>query len=221
MPVSTNVQKRPQQQEGTGSATRDATRKNQPTATSSRPAPPALPVELSQPKVVQEKDKLAYSRVPRNIEYKPNTTPLVRQGIVEIQNLKPDLNREDLVIKRVNAERIKEFAKNLQDFNRLRLQQQKKLPPSSEAVHIELDKHRIESKRAKAIEFARQIPKPKIEKGDVFSRAQKGRLGDDSYVTAADDSGLDYKEIQRLQSLEVKHQESRRQVEAIKKSMGY
>jgi hypothetical protein len=49
-----------------------------------------------------------------------------------------DLNTEELRAKRANAERIKEFAKNLQKYNREILQQQRKLPSSSEAIFIAL-----------------------------------------------------------------------------------
>lgn len=64
-------------------------------------APPPLPVEVSPPKNYNEgramnnpKDRLAFSKAPRNVDYQPNTKPITRGDYVEIQNLKPDLNRE-------------------------------------------------------------------------------------------------------------------------------
>lgn len=37
---------------------------------------------------------------------------------MEISNLKPDLNTEELRAKRSNLERIKEFSRNLKNFNK-------------------------------------------------------------------------------------------------------
>ena len=72
-----------------------------PPAISAGKAPPPLPVEMSPPQNYNEgramnnpKDKLAFSKAPRNVNYQPNTKPIARGDYVEIQNLKPDLNRE-------------------------------------------------------------------------------------------------------------------------------
>ena len=144
---------------------------------------------------------------------------------MEIQKLKPDLNREDLVVKRVNAERVKEFAKNLQDYNKQVLKQQRKLPPSSEASSIEASAKVLESKRAKALEFARHIPKPKVQpstKNIGVANVSKGRHipEDEAYIIANDEFGGTYETAGKLLSLEQKHEESRLQVDAIKRSMG-
>ena len=40
------------------------------------------------------RDRLAYSKAPRSVDYQPNTKPINRGAYVEIQKLKPDLNRE-------------------------------------------------------------------------------------------------------------------------------
>ena len=192
--------------------------------------PPPLPYEASPPKKLSDKDKLVYSREPREVAYKPHTKPIPRREYIEIQNLKPDLNTEELVTKRANAERIKEFAKNLHDFNRKNIEQNRKLPASTEVRDILTDKAKHESKRSKALEFARNIPKPKVETtsagASVSGAAGKGRGTsrrqeiDDHYVTDNDEYGVEYGDVCRRQGLELKHEESRRQVEAIKRSMG-
>ena len=140
-----------------------------------------------------------------------------------IQKLKPDLNTEELIAKRVNAERIKEFSKQLQDFNKKSIQVQKKLPSSSEVNSIEIEKMKLESKRIKALEFAKNIPKPKADKPLVLikgSNSTRALEEDDSYLMKNNDFGGDYRDISKIESLEIKHEESRRQVEAIKRSMG-
>ena len=48
-----------------------------------------------------------------------------------------DLNNDVLLAKRANYERVKEFSKQLKDFNRSSLQEQRKLPYSSEVVGID------------------------------------------------------------------------------------
>lgn len=183
--------------------------------------PPPLPYEASPPKPLRGHDKLAYSKEPRTIAYKPNTKPLPKGDYVEIQNLKPDLNSAELIAKRANVERIKEFAKNLHEYNRNTLLQQKKLPASTEVREIVLDKMKHESKRNKALEFAKQIPKPKIgrEQDGKMKNSMQRVDEEDDYMTANDEFGFGYKEFSKIQSLEVKHEESRKQVEAIRRAM--
>jgi hypothetical protein len=184
--------------------------------------PPPLPYEASPPKPLRGQDKLAYSKEPRTVAYKPNTKPLPKGDYVEIQNLKPDLNSAELVAKRANVERIKEFAKNLHEYNKNTMLQQKKLPASTEVREIVLDKMKHESKRNKALEFAKHIPKPKVgreQDGKMKSPMQRVDEEGEDYMTANDEFGFGYKELSKIHSLEVKHEESRKQVDAIRRAM--
>ena len=126
-----------------------------------------------------------------------------------------DLNTEDLIAKRANVDRVKEFAKNLQQFNHEHLRTQKKLPPSNEKFEIEIAQKKQESKRQKAIEFAKNIPKPKANK----SKDQEGANNDDE-GGGQFQMGEGYEEDIKLQELEAKHVNSKKQIEAIRKAMG-
>ena len=86
----------------------------------------------------------------------------------------------------------------------------------------------MESKRAKALEFAKRVPRPKV-KQDSETAVARANIGgkkydhgenDEAYLTAGDEFGTDFEVAGKIQSLELKHEESRRQVEAIKRSMG-
>jgi len=137
-----------------------------------------------------------------------------------------DLNREELVAKRANHERIKEFSKNLQSFNKQVLLQQPKLPPSTEASSLVISKQLQESKRAKAVKFAKLIPKPKVQRKVQNNSnwkisdgaADKGGYDEDSEYDAGYSGGQH--ENTRLEELEAKHSEGKKQLDAIKKSLG-
>ena len=132
-----------------------------------------------------------------------------------------DLNTEELIAKRANLDRVKEFAKNLHNFNHDHLRNQKKLPPSSEKNEMEIAHKKLESKRQKAIEFAKNIPKPKIPAAkDCNSKLtgyeeEEGGVGNSGF-----DMGEGYEDELKLQELEAKHVNSKKQIEAIRKAMG-
>ena len=218
--------------------------------------PPKLPYEASaasrQPeREMTEKEQLYFSKQPRAVDYKPYTLGQYKQikpkDYVEIDpHLKPDLNNDALLAKRANAERVKEFSKQLKDFNRNVLQEQRKLPYSSEAIGIEITKKRLESNRERALQFAKQVPKPKVKVGaegigaptagprtKVMAR-RGGRdyddyddggyddddAYDDSYVVAPEKFGPSYESATRLQELQAKHNDNRRNIQSLKKALG-
>ena len=88
----------------------------------------------------------------------------------------------------------------------------------------------MESRRAKALESAKHVPKPRVKHDSETAIARenrghkkssdRGEDNDDAYLIAGDEFGTDFEVAGKIQSLELKHEESRRQVEAIKKSMG-
>lgn len=169
------------------------------------------------------------------------------QGYVEIKpTLQPDLNTDVLVAKRANQERIKEFSKNLHQFNQRALQQQKKLPKSAESNDIRAAENRILSKRERAMQFAQNIPKPKVAGaaggGALMGmstklpfksgpHAKSEAMGDEDWsgkdsldhdymnMTSRDTAGMCDVEFRQLEKLEQKHNDSARQIAAIKKSL--
>lgn len=121
-----------------------------------------------------------------------------------------------MIAKRANLQRVKEFARNLKQYNDSALIQQPKLPAAAEQVEINKSMQKLVSKRNKALEFARNIPKPK-PKPTVIDEVDNS--GIDS--TEKDVYGTFSHDAQRLAELEMKHAEKRKQIDAIKKSMGF
>jgi len=70
---------------------------------------------------------------------------------------RPDPNREDLVAKRQNADRVKEFAKNLNRLNMAELKDKPTAPP----VSLGQPKPPPDNARERAKQFAEKLPKPK------------------------------------------------------------
>lgn len=154
-------------------------------------------------------------------------------NIINNKYIPSDLNREDLVCKRANLDRIKEFSKKLQNFNKEVLSNQSKLPPSSEKHDIQISEQKFQSNRQKAIEFSRNIPKPKVKSRDNneynLRNKEKGNDDGDNYDDNFDDHndnnfkdnyGITNKEENRILELEAKHKQNKIQMEAIRKSLG-
>jgi hypothetical protein len=168
----------------------------------------------------------------RKIEYKPYTLEQYRQirpkQYMEISNMKPDLNSEELQAKRANKERVKEFSSKLKSFNKDVLDNQRKLPQSSEMSDIEVSKKKMESRREKALQFAKNIPKPKVRHASFtgVAAAADGALADGESSLGAgasgylEDNGIGVVENSALSELDAKHEANKRQVDAIKRSLG-
>lgn len=113
-----------------------------------------------------------------------------------------DLNSSELVAKRANAERIKQFSKNLNDFNRVAIKNGA-TAEEKEASH----QVKVLSKREKALQFAQNVPKPKVI--ELKSVAQE-----------RSNVGLSSAPTSKIDELTSRHLQSKKQVDAIKKSMG-
>ena len=128
------------------------------------------------------------------------------------------------------------------------LKEQKKLPSSSEKHDIEVSKQKYDSKAHRAKEFSKNIPKPVVvaaaapQKNDSAVTKQQNRnnsygdevfseydgYDDNNYNTisrgAAAPSGTKYSQDDlaemKLQQLTAKHNQSKLQVESIRKAMG-
>ena len=136
------------------------------------------------------------------------------------------MNSDILKAKRANADRIKDFSKQLNEFNKISLSDQKRIPYSCEASGVEISRRKLESNRERAMQFAKHIPKPLIKlKGDGSGKGEEDGTGtgerttDDVYLQA-DEYGQSYEKASKLQELQAKHEDSRRNVQAIRKSMG-
>lgn len=185
--------------------------------------PPALPIESmsdvsnSQGKEYRGKDKLYFSKAPRQVDYKPGTlnsyVASKPKEYVEIKKSKPDLNTDELKAKRANAARVKEFSKKLTEYNKQALREQRKLPSSKEMSAMSIAKSKYESKREKMLEFARQIPKPKPKAVNENEEFEHG------YMTREDEFGMSHEAAMRMQELEAKHAQSQARVEAIKRAL--
>lgn len=139
-----------------------------------------------------------------------------------------DLNTDELIAKRKNADRIKEFSKQLRHFNQEVLVQQPKLPPSTEQVEIEKSKSKMESSRHKAIDYAKNVPKPKVTASTIAevgtNTRQSRSAGDNGAEYGGRGQGMLYMdedafEAAKLQELESKHLQNKAKMEAIRKSL--
>ena len=100
---------------------------------------------------------------------------------------------------------------------------------------IEISKKKLESKRERGLKFSKHIPKPLIKTNitettnNMSNRSYDGygdenggggEILDDSYMRRNDEYGMSYEKASRLQELESKHNESKRNIDSIKKSLG-
>ena len=99
----------------------------------------------------------------RAVEYNPCTLDEYRRQkpkeYVELGKLQPDLNSDDLVAKRANAERVRQFSKNLKSINMGHMAMKGATPAQEAAAQKE---NQVVSKRERMREFARhRVPKPR------------------------------------------------------------
>lgn len=225
--------------------------------------PPPLPCErpLNQPKDqspkspshLTDQDRLFYTKQPRHVEFKPYTLQQYKmikpKEYVELGKLKPDLNTDELIAKRKNLDRIKEFSKQLRQVNADMLTQQPKLPSASEQNDLQIARNKYESTRQRALEFAKNnVPKPKVARNaqlddrrdprgyydeetdngpsqlrDATRRSQSAGERSGSYGGSRSNLGIpmdeDAFQAAKLQELEAKHQQSKARMEAIKRSL--
>lgn len=218
------------------------------------PAVSAPPLPCEQPPVEEvhsseqadPKKQLYFSKQPRAVEFRPYTLKqysLIKpKDYVEIAKMQPDLNTDELVAKRKNAERIKEFSKQLRAVNSETLSAQRKLPSAAEQSDIEKSKQKYESKRQRALEFAKMVVKPGPgsdpldEDGEGGFGVRSMSAGQAQPTTkktmrrpqpqpqqrmmqlAADNE--DGEAAARLLELEARHSQSKAQVDAIRRAMG-
>jgi len=169
------------------------------------------PNRLNEAHIQSAKDQLHYSKKARPVNYEPKTLQEYKQNLSQtyqtLGKLQPDLNTEELVSKRANQQRIKEFSANLRQVNR-QTAGEKPFKKHTNQPKKEL------SKREKALEFAKKVPVPRTKKDanaagvtHAAQRTKERRLGAQEVKISA------------LDALEMKHEAARADVEAIRMEM--
>lgn len=142
-------------------------------------------------------------------------------------------------------QRIKDFAKQLKQFNKMTQDPTKRTLEVEKARQVEIAQKFQESKLAKATEFAKKVPKPKRVPNEVITMQDVGPTktyqhtsghkqlvppNDEDFCTTSQrlsvsEPSSKQKEIHscshspsRLEQLESKYRETQRQVEFIKQS---
>jgi hypothetical protein len=130
------------------------------------------------------------------------------------------------VAKRKNADRIKQFSKQLRDFNKESFSNQPKLPSSVEQSDLMTSKKKYDSHRIRGMEYAKHIPKPKLptsSEDQYDGEDQQDQQDDERRRVSYTGGGLymdeDALQAAKLQELEAKHQQGKAKLEAIKKSI--
>jgi hypothetical protein len=206
------------------------------------PYAPPLPSDVSTAlqHELPKKDMLHYSKAPRKIEYKPYTLQDYKEikgkgELRDIPKLQPDLNSEELIAKRANKERVKEFSRQLKDFNRQEIKQKdiSKIVAGGDGYE---KKASILSKRERALEYGKKVRNlAQVSQIESSKQSEKAKsrvggyseddwhgepdFGDDLYVVSSDPSGQNYEKAKEIEELESKHNDSKRQIDAIKRAL--
>ncbi|GAB9471221.1 hypothetical protein Gpo141_00008443 [Globisporangium polare] len=191
------------------------------------------PKEINESRVQTDHDQLAFSRKARPVQYEPCKLSQYKKEkpaeYYELGKLQPDLNSDDLVQKRANAERIKAFSKNLRVINK---STQPKKEGNSNNDSPPATKKTGSSTRTKALEFAKRITKPKHssrsteESANIVGGGALSSTSSNSNIqsiatlsrpinSVLDDDSEDDQVSSELHQLQLRHQASRAQVEAL------
>lgn len=184
------------------------------------------PKEINEARVQSDQDQLVFSRKARPVHYEPCKLSQYKKekpdGYYELGKLQPDLNSEELVQKRANQERIKAFSKNLRQINKAAPAKKPAADSNNESPS------KAKSSRAKALAFAKHVPKPRQTRpnsGESINGGGTRRIGSGLANPPArpinsvlDDDSDEDEMSSELQQLQMRHQASRAQVDALIKS---
>ncbi|RLN53441.1 hypothetical protein BBJ28_00022821 [Nothophytophthora sp. Chile5] len=181
------------------------------------------PKEINEDRAVSEQDQLAFSRKARPVHYEPCKLSQYKKekpdGYYELGKLQPDLNADDLVQKRANKERIKAFSKNLRIINKTA---QARKPV--EAGNEQTASSKPTSTRDKGLAFAKRLPKPKVphqpvseeDHTTISTTASQNNILEETLVNSVIDDDSDDDELTaEVLELQLRHQASRAQVDAL------
>jgi hypothetical protein len=152
-------------------------------------------------------DQLYFSRKARPVNYKPRNLKQWKdnkEDYVELGKLKPDLNTDELVAKRANRDRVKDFSQNLNNINQRICQPRTDRPPKPVS--------KPKSTRDKAQEYAKRVPKPRVV------RKPEPAIEVDEDLLVDGEVGAEAK-LTALEELEMRHNAARKDVDAIRKDM--
>ena len=169
--------------------------------------------------------QLYFSRASRAVNYRPKTLAEYKrvqpQEYVELGKLPADLNSEHLIAKRANQQRIKDFSRNLRAINQRVITQNRHKSRK--------EKPKMLSTRDKARMYAENIPKPQgFIKNTPLTRIGRKENSDfngknhyEDNENDVDDENWGRGEMSQLDQLEMEHQSSRYNVDAIRREYGF
>lgn len=124
----------------------------------------------------------------------------------EVGSLGPDLQDEELLNKRAQKERLKDYSAQLRKYNKDTIQDDLFARPAVTKVEPPKPK----SKREMAKEYAAKVPRPKVKTVEP----QETEEWDDEVEFA------EMKPMSELERLEIKHREDQAAVANIRKQLG-
>jgi len=111
------------------------------------------------------REQLYFSKQPRQVEWKPKTLDDYKQQnpskYYQLGKLGPDLDDDELIMKKVKAEQVKYFSKQLREVNRQRAAAAPKKEGKEKPSVVAKAKQEAAEARQRRLEFAKQVPKPK------------------------------------------------------------
>jgi hypothetical protein len=184
--------------------------KQQPTPSSQHGSPQRNLLEYDEDDMSEEA-RLYYSRKPRPVQYKPYTASDYRNINVPVKlgSLGPDLLNEELQERHEKAQRMREYARGVNAYNLTSTSSTKKAPPPQERSRpVE------KTAREKAMEFAKNVPRPKVKRRDGdgdYNSSGEFRLPPSRDLMQGDEM------MSELEKLEAQHDADVDAVEAIRR----
>lgn len=155
------------------------------------PRVPASIIELSKKAADEVATASKKPRLP--VEYTPATVDEYKHrfgagGYSELGHLGPDLDDDQLMLKKAVQEKVKQFSKELNRINRQRTQVSSSAPKKPDPKPEPKP-----TSRAKALEFAKHVPKPKVQ----APKAVHGPSQNASVSAADEEDNAEWEEIRR------------------------
>ena len=135
---------------------------------------------------------------------------------VELGKLGPDLDADELVEKRANAARVRHFSEQLRRVNAKEVKRRPDGGRPKPAPKPEREK--AKAQRQRALEFAKNVPKPKVKARPAPTRPAASKAGGGSYSDLA--AAAQPTAMTAVEELEARHDVLRSEADAIRREFG-
>lgn len=172
-----------------------------------------------QPTDDKQDDVLFTSKKRREVDYRPYTLRDYKNinQAVNLGGLGPDLLNDELIERQKKVEKMREYAKAVSEYNNQKIAAELIASQNRPIASHRSPSPKKESARDRMLEFAKRVPRPKVNKQQQLQHPSSGSNMSGGYRGYGDGEGSDYEEgiegeprpMTELERLEMMHMQDK------------